>query len=95
MPRPDRHQKTSTDAGTPRTSAFFRVEKREENGSRHFIVHTQQPRLVVEFEERNDAAGSIAPPVITRVCVQNSPIGGYHFCGRVMVSALEAIESLR
>jgi hypothetical protein len=95
MLRPDRHQKTSTDADSSRTSPFLRVEKREENGSRHFIVHTQQPRLVVEFEERNDASDSIATPVIRRVCVPNSPIGGYRFCGSVMVSALAAIESLR
>ena len=95
MPRPRKHQRIPNNGDRSRTSAFLRVEKRGANGSRHFIVHAETPRLVVEFQGQNDGTDSSTPPVIRRVRVPNSPIGGYQFCGSMMESALASIESLQ
>lgn len=95
MPRPGKHQRILSNSDRSQTSAFLRVEKRGANGFRHFIVHAETPRLVVEFQEQNDGTGSSTPPVIRRVRVPNSPIGGYQFCSNMVASALASIESLR
>jgi len=68
---------------------FCRVERRGADGkTRHFVVHTQSPRFVVEFESARTAAGKEAA-VIRRVCVPNSWAGDYHRCARQLGDAAE------
>ena len=75
---------------------FYRVERRAPDGSsRHYVVHTQSPKFLVEFAEpAGPANGSPTPspgrrPVIKRVCVPNSWAGDYHQCARQLGAAAD------
>jgi hypothetical protein len=73
--------------------AFCHVEKRERSGSRHFVVHTQSPRFVVEMESSSTTPDGRRMGVIKRVCVPNSWAGDYQKCGRALGAALAFFES--
>lgn len=70
---------------------------------RHFVVHTESPKFLVEFDHAAAPAadaGAAPPsgsgrartrerPVIRRVCVPNSWAGDYHLCARKLGAAAE------
>lgn len=73
--------------------AFCHVERCERSGTRHFVVHTDSPRFVIEMEATSVAADGRRAGVIKRVCVPNSWAGDYHKCGRVLGAAVAFFES--
>lgn len=85
----------SDPAPTRRTISppFYRVEQRAPDGqSRHFVVHTQSPKFLVEFEKpasgkASGEGGAGRRPVIKRVCVPNSWAGDYHQCASQLGAA--------
>lgn len=76
---------------------FYRVERREADGrTRHFVVHTESPKFMVEFDREppspGDPTASLASrqrPVLRRVCVPNSWAGDYHRCARQLGAAAD------
>lgn len=78
---------------------FYRVDQRGSDGrSHHYVVHTQSPTFLVEFDAPATApggakSGSVAQgkslPVIRRVCVPNNWAGDYHQCARQLAAAAE------
>jgi hypothetical protein len=83
---------------------FCRVERRDAGGTtRHYVVHTESPKFLVEFDRATPSAagagtgGPTQPgqakvrerPVIRRVCVPNSWAGDYHLCARKLGAAAD------
>jgi hypothetical protein len=56
---------------------FLRIEREQRAGSRHFVVHTQEPKFSVELTPDAAAPNQVGRGVIKRVCVPNSWAGDY------------------
>jgi hypothetical protein len=61
------------------SSDFMRIER--ETGasgkSRHYVVHTRDPKFSMELVPDREAPDKIGKGVIKRVCLPNSCIGDY------------------
>ncbi len=77
------------------TVPFCHVEHRKPGNSRHYIVHTETPRMVVEMEEQvvDGTDGKTRRGVIRRVSVPNSWAGNYHHSARLLGAAVAFFES--
>lgn len=93
MPSSDRLPMEEPETSTSHAAAFCEVEKCEPRGSRHFVVHVQAPRFVVEVTTSGRDAAGRRSAVIRRVCVPNSWSGDYHRCGRLLGAALKYFET--
>ena len=58
-------------------SEFLRVERDGRDGSRHYVVHTQDPTFTLELIPDATAPDQIGRGVIKRVVVPNSWAGDY------------------
>ena len=58
-------------------SNFLRIEREEREGSRHYVVHTHDPKFSMELIPDGAAPDKIGRGVIKRVCVPNSWAGDY------------------
>ena len=58
-------------------SEFLRIEREERTGSRHYVVHTQDPKFTMELAPDVAAPDKIGRGVIKRVHVPNSWAGDY------------------
>lgn len=58
-------------------SHFLRIERESSDGSRHYVVHTQDPKFSMELAPDAAAPDKIGNGVIKRVCVPNSWAGDY------------------
>jgi hypothetical protein len=56
---------------------FVRIEREERGGSRHYVVHLQDPKFSVELTPDRDAPDKMGKGVLKRVCVPNSWAGDY------------------
>lgn len=69
--------------------AFLRIERDTRDGARHFVVHTADPRMAVEFAADAEAADQVGRGVIRRVCVPNSWAGDYGRYAKLLAKAQE------
>lgn len=63
---------------------FVRIEREERDGSRHFVVHLQEPKFAVELKPEAGGSGTIK-----RVCVPNSWAGDYGRYAKLVGAAQE------
>lgn len=59
------------------TSSFLRVEREGRDGSRHYVVHTHDPKFSLELTPDAAAPDKIGQGVIKRIAVPNSWAGDY------------------
>jgi hypothetical protein len=70
-------------------SPFLRIERDGRDGSRHYVVHTQDPKFSMELAPDGAAPDKIGRGVIKRVCVPNSWAGDYTKYAKFMTAAQE------
>ena len=58
-------------------SSFLRIERDGEKGSKHYVVHTHDPKFSMELAPDGAAADKIGKGVIKRIQVPNSWAGDY------------------
>ena len=58
-------------------SEFLRIERDGGNGSKHYVVHTHDPKFSMELAPDGAAPDKIGKGVIKRVHVPNSWAGDY------------------
>ncbi len=58
-------------------SHFLRIEREGKAGSKHYIVHTVDPRFSVELTPDRDVPDKIGKGVIKRIRLPNSWAGDY------------------
>lgn len=68
---------------------FLRIEREERDGSRHYVVHTHDPKFSMELALDREAPDKIGQGVIKRVCVPNSWAGDYGKYAKLMNAAQE------
>ena len=56
---------------------FLRIEREEQSGSRHYVVHASDPRFSLELAPDREAPDKIGKGVIKRICLPNSWAGDY------------------
>ncbi|MBI5771784.1 MAG: hypothetical protein HZA93_28695 [Verrucomicrobia bacterium] len=71
---------------------FLRIEREQRGSSRHFVVHTHEPKLSLELEPDAAAPDKIGRGVIKRVCVPNSWAGDYGRYAKVIAAAQEFFQ---
>ncbi len=71
---------------------FIRIEREEDGRTKHYVVHTQDPKLSVEIVPDGDAADAKGKGVIKRIRVPNSWAGNYSQYGRVIAAAQEFFQ---
>ena len=72
---------------------FLRVEREGLDGSRHYVVHTHDPKFSLELIPDATAPDKMGRGVIKRICVPNSWAGDYHQYAKFMTSAQEFFAS--
>ena len=68
-------------------SEFLRIER--ENPSRHYVVHTQDPKFTMELAPDSAAPDKVGRGVIKRVHVPNSWAGDYTKYSKFITAAQE------
>lgn len=66
---------------------FLRIEREERDGSRHYVVHTHDPKFSMELTPDREAPDKVGRGVIKRVCVPNSWAGDYGQYAKLMTKA--------
>lgn len=56
---------------------FLRIERDGRDGSRHYVVHTRDPKFALELAPDAAAPDKVGRGVIKRICVPNSWAGDY------------------
>jgi hypothetical protein len=72
---------------------FLRVEREGRDGSRHYVVHTHDPKFSLELEPDGAAPDRIGRGVIRRLRVPNSWAGDYTKYAKYMNVAQEFFAS--
>ncbi|MEO6245182.1 MAG: hypothetical protein ABIQ12_07075 [Opitutaceae bacterium] len=70
-------------------SSFLRVERDGRDGSRHYVIHTHDPKFTVELAPDAAAPDKIGRGVIKRIHVPNSWAGDYTKYAKVLGAAQE------
>lgn len=73
-------------------SEFMRVEREGRNGSRHYVVHTHDPKFTMELTPDGSAPDKIGRGVLKRIHVPNSWAGDYTKYAKLMSAAQEYFE---
>jgi hypothetical protein len=68
---------------------FMRIEREDNKGSNHYVVHTKDPKFSMELIPDKEAPDKIGRGVIKRVCLPNSCIGDYTKYSKLMSAAQE------
>ncbi len=68
---------------------FLRVERDGREGSRHYVLHTHDPRFTLELTPDASAPDAIGRGVIKRVQVPNSWAGDYTQYSKHITAAQE------
>ncbi|MDO8543678.1 MAG: hypothetical protein Q7S40_24825 [Opitutaceae bacterium] len=58
-------------------SEFLRIERESHDGSRHYVIHTRDPRFSLELTPDAGAPDQVGRGVIKRIHVPNSWAGDY------------------
>jgi hypothetical protein len=73
-------------------SEFLRVEREGEDGSRHYVIHTHDPKFSLELALDGAAPNKIGRGVIKRIQVPNSWAGDYTKYSKFIGAAQEFFE---
>ena len=71
---------------------FLRIEREERDGSRHYVIHTHDPKFSLELTPDGSAPDKMGKGVIRRVCVPNSWAGDYARFAKYIGAAQEFFE---
>jgi hypothetical protein len=70
-------------------SEFLRIERDDRDGSRHYVVHTDDPTFTMELTPDSSAPDKIGRGVIKRIHVPNSWAGDYTKYSKFISAAQE------
>jgi hypothetical protein len=73
-------------------SEFLRIERESRDGSRHYVLHTHDPKFTIELTPDSGAPDKIGRGVIKRVQVPNSWAGDYTKYSKFISAAQEFFE---
>ena len=73
-------------------SEFLRIERESRDGSRHYVVHIDEPKFAMELAPDGSAPDKIGRGVIKRIHVPNSWAGDYTKYAKFMTAAQEFFE---
>ena len=70
-------------------SEFLRIERESRDGSKHYVVHTHDPKFTMELTPDSAAPDKIGRGVIKRIHVPNSWAGDYTKYSKFVSAAQE------
>jgi hypothetical protein len=70
-------------------SEFLRIERENRDGSKHYVVHTHDPKFTMEVVPDSAAPDKIGRGVIKRIQVPNSWAGDYTKYSKFITAAQE------
>lgn len=70
-------------------SHFLRIERDEQAGSKHYVVHTMAPQFALELAPDGEAPDKVGKGVFKRISVPNSWAGDYTKYAKLMGAAQE------
>ena len=70
-------------------SQFLRIERENRDGSKHYVVHTQDPKFTMELAPDAAAPDKVGRGVIKRILVPNSWAGDYTKYSKFISAAQE------
>ena len=73
-------------------SEFLRIEREGRDGSKHYVIHTQDPRFTLELTPDGSAPDHMGRGVIKRIHVPNSWAGDYTKYSKFISAAQEFFE---
>lgn len=73
-------------------SPFLRIEQERADGSRHYVLHTRDPKFSLELTPDAAAPDKMGRGVIKRVCVPNSWAGDYAQYAKFITAAQDFFE---
>lgn len=73
-------------------SQFLRIEREAAGGSKHYVLHTHDPKFTIELAPDGAAPDKIGKGVIKRVHVPNSWAGDYTKYSKLIPAAQEFFE---
>ena len=68
---------------------FLRIERDEGGKSKHYVIHTRDPKFSMELIPDAEAPDKVGRGVIKRICLPNSCIGDYAKYSKLMTAAQE------
>lgn len=68
---------------------FMRIEREEGGRTRHYVVHTRDPKFSLEIAPDGDAPDHVGKGVIKSLRLPNSWAGNYAQCSKFIASAQE------
>jgi hypothetical protein len=68
---------------------FLRIERDERKRSKHFVVHTVDPKFSLELTPDTEAPDKVGRGIIKRICVPNSWAGDYGKYTKLLGAAQE------
>ncbi len=74
------------------SSEFLRIEREGNDGSRHYVVHTHDPKFTLELSPDDGAPDKIGRGLIKRIHVPNSWAGDYTKYSKFISAAQEFFE---
>lgn len=73
-------------------SQFLRIERDGASGSKHYVVHTHDPKFTMELAPDGAAPDKVGKGVIKRIHVPNSWAGDYTKYSKFVAAAQEFFE---
>ncbi|MES2696161.1 MAG: hypothetical protein V4773_22000 [Verrucomicrobiota bacterium] len=73
-------------------SQFVRIEREGSDGSKHYVVHTHDPKFTMELAPDGAAPDKVGKGVIKRICVPNSWAGDYTKYSKFITAGQEFFE---
>ncbi|MSU64685.1 MAG: hypothetical protein EXS38_00960 [Opitutus sp.] len=73
-------------------SEFLRIEREGREGSRHYVLHLQDPKFSIELAPDPSAPDRVGRGVMMRLCVPNSWAGDYTSYAKYLNAAQEVFE---
>jgi hypothetical protein len=71
------------------SSNFLRIEREERDGSRHYVVHTHDPKFSMELIPDGSAPDKVGRGIMRRLSVPNSWAGDYGKYAKLITKAQE------
>lgn len=68
---------------------FVRIDRDRRGKSRHYVIHTNDPKFSLELAPDPEAPDKVGNGVIRRLCIPNSWAGDYGKYGRLISAAQE------
>lgn len=68
---------------------FVRIEREVDGRTRHYVVHTRDPRFSVEIAPDTEAPDKMGKGIIKALRLPNSWSGNYSQCSKLIAAAQE------